>query len=496
MSLCAVLTEHKGIVEEVCRHLKIAKVPYLPNSNSTHLHFTSKSVPGIYPPAIRIFSELDADGTNIDLFPLSKKLKCDIELYDNQKVIVKNIMKLYNKSIEKGQPFPCLVTAPCGDGKTKIVNYMFYAHETPMCVITYNKVQASHWEKECKDSFVSLSGSRKLLRTLQEEDDFGDSWINAPDILIVVDMHLRNPEFVHFVCRHYSMLVIDEIDKRNLLKDNAISHFLIRHPFPITYFLTATPRTNNAIFYGHCVRGFRSEEFKSLNRFIVNYNTRNNLVKPVVIKGYKDEILNDTLRNQLIITCMLENLDQCIIVLCDRKKHMRLLFETIKIFIEDYGKLSKKNDYMYKISYGMKKSMLLLGDADESSIHDYIINIGQYKSFMILTTVHLCAYCLNLPSLTRGMFVGRCIEPRTVEQVAGRLERRPYVHDRVYYIFSNTSRPRHTTSIRKFLDKIEKIKATLIRLGWRCNEVPTQDLSEQSEATNSVYRPLPHIRQF
>jgi len=391
----------------------------------------------------------------------------------------------YNKSIQMKVPFTCLMKAPCGFGKSETSIKLIVDLKVKTVIIVKTKLLVTHWmsyfEKYKIDYNGSLFGSTELLVKMPDK-------LITPDVLIVVSRHLENPNFIKFLENNYSLCIIDEIHLWNLSSTSEVSKFILLHPMPITVYLTATPNMHtDSIFYGTVFYGERDSNIDNINRYIVDYSKVDTTTIPSTIE-YDPESLcsveKDMLRNRIIVSCIMENIAKNSVTFCNRRNHMELLYNLLNVSIKIILKQEntpisnlQEDEVSMSFNLGVKPIIILKGDAEFQKIHQKINNLSTANHFAMITTSHLCATGVNLPSINTVMIAAPALNETDIQQAVGRAERGPYNTDRYTYLFYANSTPdpqkqmklkgNYNTTYQPYIKKVLSMKKTLIDLGWR-----------------------------
>ena len=476
------------------RYHRCSEIPYYSTYTNS---IQSSRVPhdGTYPISLLMHGNYSDYNIKIDYYPMTHdKDIISPKLYQRQLQLYSNLIFAYNNSVNKQLPFVGLVEAPCGFGKSETTIKFICDLKVKTVIIVKTRLLVTHWmkyfEKYKFNYNGSLFGSVDLLEKMPEN-------MFPPDVLIVVSRHLENPKFIDFIESNYSLCIIDEIHLWNLSSTSELSKYILLHPTPIMLYLTATPNKNDKVFYGEIFTGIRDSNINNISRHIIDYNFFDDtIVKYNSLTNHDTlcDIQKNSIRNQIIVTCILIAIKNNTIVFCIRRRHMEILFDMLKdsilrlrelpnSIIKDY----EEDEVSMKLTWSDQQSdqrsgqrsgqrsnshiVILKGDAEFNKIHDRINQLNEAQFFVLITTSHLCATGVNLPSINTIMIAAPHLNKTDLQQAVGRSERGPYIEgqDRYVYLFhlpkgkSKNQQLTHQTYISQLL----LMKQNLIGLGWK-----------------------------
>lgn len=420
-----------------------AGVPFY-NAVTSKVETTEKAYKGIYPVSILNFDEerritsYRPEIIHHDFF--NQNIASPI-LRHYQIPVFKEFLDHYNTSVNKSIPVVVHIKAPCGFGKSETSLKIITTLRIRSVIIVKTKILVNHWcgylERYGISHYGSFDGAVALLKTILEQ------MVQLPDVLVIVSRHVENEDFVNFIQEHYSLCLIDEIHSWCLSGNSELSKFVITKPFPVNIYLTATPNQVDEAVYGKIIQASHPPEFNTLRRLIINYSKIDSSI--VLIDDSKtdetlDQIQADTIRNSVIVTCILDFLSSCSIVYCNRRRHVDLLFSSVANSLLKLGVLDSYNpdSVLIKFNIGDRSFVILKGDAESPNIHSMIKNLSNCNSFVLITTVQFCACGLDLPTITNVMLALTSIDDNTLKQAVGRAERGPYTSDRRVFMFWTT----------------------------------------------------------
>lgn len=450
---------------------------------------------GIYPVSLLYLHRLESYKITTLHYPFLHNCESLPELRPYQKPVVKELITHYNNC--NNLKIPCVVNiqAPCGFGKSETSLWIIGKLRIRTVIIVKTKILVNHWcgyfEKYGINYIGSFDGANALISSLVNDMS------KIPDVLVVVSRHVENEFFVEFLEKNYSLCLVDEIHSWSLSSNSELSKFIITKPLAVNIYLTATPNSLDVPIYGHIIKAKHPPEFFNLDRRIVNYTKIDNSV--VIIDNSTDqdaldEIQGDVIRNSVIVTCILDNLVNCSIVYCNRRRHVDIFFNSIIKSLDNMNGVEDFQNDSILITFSIRGKVyrILKGDAEYSEIHKYIKDLSNYERFTLITTVQFCACGLDLPSVNVIMLALTSIDDNTLKQAVGRAERAPYDKPRKVCIFwvtksSGSMRALHHVILKtkkvnnyyskhsqayhyqynKFIRDCDNIKNTLQEVGWK-----------------------------
>ena len=461
------------------------------NTLTSRVELTTKPYKGIYPPSILLYGNFLSYRSSILHYKFSNLNFTSPILRDYQKPVFREFMVHYNECISKGYPTSVNIQAPCGFGKSETTLKIILSLKVKSIIIVKTKILVNHWcgylQTYGINHLGSFDGATELMKT------FNEGSVQIPDVLVIVSRHVENYDFVTFLQSNYSLCLVDEIHSWCLSTDSELSKFVITQSFPVNIYLTATPNMLDYPVYGKIIKAEHPPSFYNMRRFYMTYSRIDKDV--VIVDDSKDNepldaIQSDQIRNQIIITCMLENLDTCSIVYCNRRRHVDLLFNGI---LNSLSKLDLVNnltsdDVLISFQIRKKEFRILKGDAEHTDIHLKIKDLSKYENFILISTVQFCACGLDLPSVKVVMLALSSIDNNTLKQAVGRAERGPYEGQRIVYVFTSTQptinsmcasklknkkslfmahpQSSYTQLYNKFIKDCQNIQNTLKNIGW------------------------------
>lgn len=458
------------------------------NTLTSRVEVSTKPMRGIYSPSILLYGYIrySADVKHI-MFMNSIKSKPRLRPY--QIAVYEMFNSHYNWCISKGYPCSALIQAPCGFGKSETSLRIIADLSIKTVIIVKTKILVNHWcsyfENYGISHLGSYDGATSLLKKLVEE--------RLPDVLVIVSRHIENEDFVQFLLSNYSLCLIDEVHSWALCNHSEMSKFIITNPFPVTIFLTATPNKLDLPVLGKIIKAEHPPSFKNLQREIhvySNIDTTAVTVEEISNDEPLDPIQGDRVRNQIIVTCILDNLLESSIVYCNRRRHVELLYNSTVKSLSDTSMVEELVTDNITTTFKIRGTeyTIMKGDAEHSDIHSKIKSLSNCPRFVLITTVQFCACGLDLPSVNTIMLALTSIDDNTLKQAVGRAERGPYTGTRKVYLFCTTyntgiertkqssrfkplayhnhSSIQYTAIYNKFLRDYKSIKTTLTVAGW------------------------------
>lgn len=185
---------------------------------------------------------------NFDKF-ISREKESKINLYDNQKIIIKKVFEVLNKLINKKVPPYISLIAPCSTGKTIISLFLINYLKLKTVIILPNLQLVEQWVNQTEKFLPqmnvvgSMLGIKQLLKNNPNWDEI--------DILCIPYQHLINSDMHKIIQNFFPLGIIDEQHKYNTDTNNILSHFLSFTTFKMLFSLTASPRNINRLYFGY-----------------------------------------------------------------------------------------------------------------------------------------------------------------------------------------------------------------------------------------------------
>ena len=348
----------------------------------------------------------------------------------------------------------------CGYGKTWLAANLIrrFCLRTLICCPT--TLIAEQWAAvfaEIADQnikyILSNKGPKKLLATTD---------INDCDILIIVDMHLYASEFVSHLNK-FSMFVFDESHSYLFTARTGISKILYSHTFPISLFLSGTPRLLNVFAVGE------------------NYNRQSDHTTGFVNIISCTDVLSDKDKENAKITAdKTKNLDalyahlpivQCIDLFESRNNTIAF---HIKSLLDSGRKIMLLCEYvlhaelLYSLLCEICGSELVFTLRSGKSKQNALTLTQLTGSFVVISTIDLCAAGIDIRELDTLAIATVNIENFNIRQAAGRILRAPSDCAKNIYFYDQVEGP--LPLIQMSAKKINQGIRYLINDGWDTGE--------------------------
>ncbi|AUD40291.1 DNA helicase [Flamingopox virus FGPVKD09] len=352
------------------------------------------------------------------------------ELYPIQRRVIEEIILQFSRKCKEKRPLYTTLHLACGFGKTVTASYLIGTHKKNAVVSVPNKLILKQWENAISSLkvsyYVSYEGVSKLLKVLSSK---------SFSILVVVDKHFSNKEFCEFVYENYDVFILDEAHIYNLMNESIMTSFLCYYPPKICYFLTATPRQQNAVYCNSIINFIK---FSPLQKILY------------VIRELYNEYTNPSIRahvSQLQTTANKYHLYTEKALAEDIHRNKTIVDKIIETFKTNQGNrilvITKLRNHMIMIYNDLRKVLsdkVYLGDAQKKSTTDMIKELRTMDKFILVSTLHYAGTGLDIPNLDSLFICNTVMNSMQSEQVMGRICRDTGSSPtRSIYLFINTS---------------------------------------------------------
>lgn len=443
----------------------LQSIPYLDALESRFIAFvTNKPAKGYYPIGLlsnQLLPNLNIATANLNakMFHITNNIIDNIIMTELQHNVIQKVLDHTNTCLMNYRPVACCINTPCASGKTVIAVKLISILKMRTYVVVPTRVMINQWLRELRINNINSVGSYDGSKTLME------SISQPPDVLVIVSRHLSNPELVKYLTDNYSVGIFDEIHMFNLQNSTSVSTFLISSSPLYSYFLTATPKSNNEVFTGKLI----TSDFQIINT-IQTLHVYSKTTENIQIED-GDSINEDKMRNNSIITSLLEYfLDNSILVLTTSRNHMNFLYRIfVNILISKYAIVPYENDNkeLYKFNINNVEYYVMLADAKSKSIHSNTELVHNKDNLVIFSTYKLCSTGLNIPNLNMLVMGLNNIDNITLMQSVGRIMRPSKYNNKYVVMFKGIEINRYSKEqVTNFLSDINNQIITLKRLNW------------------------------
>lgn len=445
-------------------HFNVKSIPYLDSLESMFIsNASTRPMKGYYPVGLLsndVIShiEIQTGPLHHRMFPIVNPITDTIVMTDLQCDVIQKVLDHTNKCLQNYRPVSCCINTPCASGKTVISVKLISIQKLRTFILVPTKIMIGQWLRELRQNNVnsvgSYDGSKSLVDTLDV----------IPDVLVIVSKHLCNPDLVNILRDNYTVGIFDEIHLFNLQNSSAISMFLLKASPLYSYFLTATHKVNNEVFTGRLITSDHRTQFVTKNILIYNKTS------PELHIEQGETILQDGLRNNSIITCLVEHfLTNSIIVLTTSRDHMVFLYNTFvdRLVMSHERVKVVDNDNLNGFQINGLDYYVFLADAKSKNIHTNSDIIRDKERIVMFSTYKLCSTGLNIPNLNMLVTASNNIDSISFMQAVGRIMR-PSRYDTKSVVFCkeieiNSYSKELSTN---FLSDINSQILTLKRLDW------------------------------
>lgn len=383
---------------------------------------------------------------------IKKKIESKIVLRDEQIIIFNKLIDVIKT--KKDEIISILFIAPCGFGKTFIsLSLLEKIVFNKTIIITHSRSMAEQWAESIQKSYDNLNVYISNLGVAQFKynDDI--------DILCFPPMHLKEMKFIDFVRKNFSICIIDEIHKYNLLNNSIISNFLSKYIFPISLYITATPRKDTKLYISDIIDAteYHKTTFEK-QYFVISSNER--IKEFEYFKEFKkfNKIKHDPIKYDLNLKlCLSADFNRhaliCKWIRTEYKTYPNskiLLLTKFNNEIDIYYKLlSDLNTFYIKATETSLKDKLK--EIDDTNLERYILigtgdNIGTGSDTNQFTSLHHSILYINI---------------NNIKQSIGRISRENV--EKIRRIFIYNIKPHNDIRIEKYISTTISV---LEELGW------------------------------
>lgn len=414
-------------------------------------------------------------------------LHSKITLRSNQLFIFNKFIDIIIKN--KNEIVYILFIAPCGFGKTFVsLSLLEQIVYNKTIIITHSINMAEQWTKNIKDIYddIDVFTSDRGVSTFNYNN-------KNIDILCFPFMHLKNIKFVEYITQNFSLCIIDEIHKYNLLNNNIISNFLNKYIFPISIFITATPRNDTMMYINEVIDANELYETTYEKQYYI-ISSNKKIPEFEYFKEFKklSKIKNDPIMTDLYIKlCLSVDYNRfdliCKTIIAEYKsfKDAKILLLTkFNNEIESYVKhLSDFNIFYVKASETTLDNKLK--EIEEKKINKYILigtgdNIGTGSDTKNFTSLHFSVLYTNI---------------NFIKQSIGRISRENISNVRKIFIYN--IKPHKNIKIEKYISTMINV---LDELGWRnyieCEIKPNIFESYEETINSNIYKNYNDLNKF
>ncbi|ARF02796.1 SWPV1-230 [Shearwaterpox virus] len=377
------------------------------------------------------------------------------ELYTIQKRVIEEIILQFSRKSREKRPLYTTLHLACGFGKTVTASYLVGIHKKNAVISVPNKLILKQWEDAIKSLnvsyYVSYEGVSKLLRVLTSK---------SFSILVVIDKHFVNEEFCKYVHQNYDVFILDEAHIYNLMNESTMTSFLCYYPPRICYFLTATPRQQNAVYCNsiinfikfsslqkdlHVVKEFYNEySTPTIKNYVAQLQTPSNKYHLYTEKILAEDIHRNKTITDKIIDTLKSNKGYRILVITKLRNHMFTIYNHLHHVLGD---------------------CVYVGDAQKKDTTDIIKELKTLDKFVLISTLHYAGTGLDIPNLDSLFICNTVMNSMQTEQVMGRICRETGASPtRSIFLFINTSIKDIKSLVGVFTQRFAQ---QAIRLGFR-----------------------------
>lgn len=346
-----------------------------------------------------------------------------------------SILARIKASLATSRPITLNIGFQCGYGKTWLSYYIVRHLKLRTLISCPTLIIARQWYEILTENLtvntdicviLSDKGISRLLPRMIGSDASNNttppnksfSCTPEPSILIVIDKHFISPEFSAIAAK-FSLFIFDESHSYNFTSNSATCNNLHHIPFPVSLYLSGTPRADNISATGPNFTYSHEHIHKGVIKILDN--TKPLTIQDIAackrkVKYYDNKLYEYTIYVGLIDRLESRNnfiIEQLLNIYCTGVRLIVLCELVVQCeYISTHLSRHLVSSEIYTLKSGQTNAM----------INDIKI-MESLKSFVLVSTIDLCAKGLDVKNLNTLFIANTGIENLSIRQSSGRIMR-------------------------------------------------------------------------